>query len=288
MHKPKDPFSIKSDGSINIKRIGTPPNRVGDFYHNLMRMPWWQFFILFSITYLAINIFFASLYFFEGSNILNARPDSFWDAFLFSFQTSSTIGYGHLLPKTNYAHAVVIFDSLSGILFVAIATGLAFAKFSRPSARVLFTKNIILTHMNGQKALQFRMGNARKSEIVSAEIEFIMSRPETTKEGMSFRKIYDLKLERNHSPLFSFSWLVTHVIDETSPLYSYEINDYKEAQLIFIVSLTGIDDIFSQTVHNRNFYIGDDVIEAKQFQDVMGVDSQGIAYIDYSIFHNTI
>ncbi len=284
----KDAFSVRRDGGLSIKRYGLPNSWLNDIYHNLMRMKWRYFFVLFILAYLTINAIFATFYYLGGDNILNANPQSFWDAFLFSFQTSTTIGYGHFLPKTTYAHIIVMLDTISGILFVAIATGMAFTKFSRPTARVLFTKNMIISEMNGQKVLQFRLGNARTNEIVAAEVEAIMSRPEITEEGMSFRKIYDLELVRKKSPLFSLTWLVTHVIDESSPLYQYKFEELAEAELIFIISMTGIDDTFSQHVHNRKFYIGSDIVMAKQFHDVMGVNQSGKPYIDYNHFHKLI
>ncbi len=283
-----DAFTARRRKNFKFKRIGTPKSPLNDFYHFLMILQWRYFIFFFMLGYLTINTLFAALYTIGGDTILNANPASFWDAFVFSFQTSTTIGYGHYLPQGNFAHIIVMFDTMSGILFVAIATGLAFAKFSRPTSRVLFSKNMILTQMNGEKVLQFRMGNKRSNEIISAEVEAVVSRPEVTLEGMNIRKIYDLKLQRYRTPLFSLTWLVTHVIDESSPLAEYEFDDLSEADLIFIITINGIDNTFSQHVFNRHLYGGEDIVKARQFEDVMGVDDKGLPYIDYNKFHDII
>jgi len=277
-------FPVDSSGMLAIKRLGISTD--GDLYHSLMKMTWKQFFCFFSLTYFIINSIFAFLYYMGGDVILNATPDSYWDAFIFSFQTSSTIGYGHFVPKTNYAHFIVMLDTISGILFVAIATGIAFGKFSRPTARVLFSKNLIINNMNGKRTLMFRMGNARSNQIVDAHINAVMTKPEVTLEGQSMRKIYDLKLVRDNSPLFSLSWTVMHTIDETSPLFKMSDDEVLKGSTIFIVSLSGVDDVFSQLVYDRHVDFGTDIKEGKSFEDVMRINEMGETYIDYTRFHD--
>ncbi len=277
-------FPIDSNGQINIRREGL--NQSGDIYHTLMKMSWKQFFLFFSVGYFIINSVFAFLYYLGGDIILNAEANSYWDAFVFSFQTSSTIGYGHFIPKTNYAHFIVMLDTISGILFVAIATGIAFGKFSRPTARVLFSKNIITGKMNGQEMMSFRMGNARSNQIVDANVTVVMTKPEMTLEGQSIRRIYDLKLERKNSPLFSLSWLVMHKIDKDSPLFHMTEEELRSEEVVFIVSLTGVDDVFSQMIYDRHLYHGNNVCIDKKFVDVMRIDEKGLSYVDYTKFHD--
>ncbi len=279
-------FPTNSKGQLDIRVKGL--SQQGDFYHLLMQMTWKQLFALFSSSYFILNSIFASLYYIGGDVILNADPGSYWDAFVFSFQTSSTIGYGHFTPKTNYAHFIVMLDAISGILFVALATGIAFGKFSRPTARVLFSENVLLNLMNGQETLMFRMGNARRNQIVDANVTVVMTRPETSLEGVEMRRIYDLKLVRKNSPLFSLSWTVMHVVDEDSPLFHMSEEEIKNEQIMFIVSITGVDDAFSQIIYDRHLYFGGDVESGKQFVDVMRIDETGQSYIDYTRFHDLV
>ncbi len=154
-----------------MRRIGISSSRFGDFYHWVMAMPWWQFIVTAAFVYVGINATFATCYYLGNDVILNARPKSFIDAFLFSFQTSTTIGYGYLLPKSGYAHFFVVFDVLIGLLYVAVVTGLAFAKFARPRPRVLFSDNaLIVNYDNAHKALVFRVANDRATQIVNASV----------------------------------------------------------------------------------------------------------------------
>lgn len=280
-----DPYKLRPRNEFHIHKKGLKKNYLTDNYHSLMKMSWLEFILLFISSYLLINCLFASLYYFTGDNILNAQNDSFWDAFVFSFQTSATIGYGYLLPKTTLANIIVVFDAISGVLFVAIATGLAFAKFSRPSGRVLFTKNMILTKFDGQDVLMFRIGNARNSKVIDAHIKVVLSRPELTKEGISMRRMHNLKLTRESSPLFSLSWTVMHVIDEDSPMRGYDFSTISSEDINFIISLTGIDDVFSAVVYDRCIYLAKDIVFAKSFQNIMETNKKGELVINYACFH---
>jgi len=285
-----DPFAVRRTDhkQFQIQRYGFDHNILGDFYYHLLSIPWWQFFIAFSAAYLLLNGFFASIYYFAGDNILNADPESYWDAFFFSFQTSATIGYGHMVPKSTFANVVILFDTISGLIFVAIATGLAFAKLSRPTARVLFSKNILVNTLDGKKTLMFRLGNARTSQILDAEIHAVLTRPEVSPEGISMRRIYDLKLIRNRSPLFTLSWTVMHTIDSSSPLNGLSEENIRKMALNIIISISGVDDVFSQSVYDRYIYWSDDFAFDKNFADVMGIHPKKGPFIDYHKFHDLV
>lgn len=270
--------------SIEFKRLGTPNSASSDFFHTILSMSWVKFFATFVFLYLLINAFFASLYFLGGESILNLEKNSFWEAFIFSFQTSTTIGYGHFLPANAYAHTIVIFDALSGILLSALTTGMAVVKFARPSSRVLFSENLLINKMDGEQNLSLRIGNARTSEIVDAKVNVVVAKMETTKEGIEMRRIYDLELKRNHSPLFVLSWTVMHVIDEKSPLYQMTPEELQSPEVNFIVSLTGIEEVFSQTVYDRYIYTGESVVYGTKFKDITGFLDSGERYLDYTKF----
>ena len=280
--------AVESKNSIRypVRRFGLRPKPFQDFYHNLLEMPWLVVIFIFVSGYLLVNAFFASLYYFGGDVILNARPSSYWDAFFFSFQTSATIGYGHLLPKTFYAHVIVIFDSISGMLFVAMMTGLAFAKFSRPKARVLFSRNILRTQYEGKDVLMVRLGNARKSHIQDASVKIVVTKNERSTEGISMRRMYDLDLVRSESPLFVLGWTLIHEIDEASPLYEMSDEDLLTEEVTFILSLTGIDDVYSQNIYDRHVYLGSEIKRGEKFVDISGRDEKGYVFIDYRCFHD--
>jgi len=270
--------------SFEYKKMGLEQPMFRDLYHNLLRANWLSLVCIFFTGYMLINSIFASLYFFSGDNLLNVDTNSFWDAFVFSFQTSASIGYGHYLPKTDLAHAIVILDSMSGILFVALATGLAIGKFSRPTAMVMFSKNILINNRDGKRTLIFRIGNSRDSQIVDASVKVVVAFRERTAEGQSMRKLYDLELVRSTSPLFALSWMVMHEIDQNSPLAQLKEEELQSPDVFFIVTLNGIDDVFSQLVYDRHAYLGSDILLDRYFADVMGEDMTGDFYIDYNKF----
>lgn len=275
----------KWDGkSLQFKKVGLSAGFFEDIYYNILTMTWLSFIICFFGGYLLINGFFASLYFISGDNLLNVNPTSYWEAFVFSFQTSASIGYGYFLPKTDLAHFIVMFDSMSGMLFVALATGIAFGKFSRPSSMVMFSKNMLINKQDGKEVLSFRIGNSRESHIVDASVKVAVSVLRTTAEGETMRRIYDLDLTRSESPLFGLSWTVMHPIDESSLIYHLPQHELFSEETFFIVSLSGIDEAFAHVVYDRHIYKGSDLLQDKYFLDVMDVDAQGNSVIDYSNF----
>ena len=278
-------WNDKWDGAnLKVKKIGLSNSFFQDLYYNTLRMSWTNFILCFFSGYLLINGIFAGLYFFSGENLLNVNPKSYWEAFVFSFQTSASIGYGHFLPKTNLAHFIVMFDSMSGMLFVALSTGIAFGKFSRPSSMVMFSHKMLINKRDKQKVLSFRIGNSRESHIVDASVKVAVSVMRTTLEGEKMRRIYDLDLTRSESPLFGLSWTVMHPINENSAVYKMSEEELFSEETFFIVSLNGVDEAFAHTVYDRHIYLGSDIVVGKYFVDVMGVDSKGSSVIDYEKF----
>ncbi|MCT4641295.1 MAG: hypothetical protein N4A33_03290 [Bacteriovoracaceae bacterium] len=279
----KEPIVNKS-GRINIKRVGSNTKFWQDWYHQLMKMSWSSYLCFFVISYLLINSIFASFYYIVDDSIVNATYNTYWEAWAFSFQTSSTLGYGYLLPKSAFAHIIVIFDVISGILFVAFATGLAFTRFSRPTSKVLFSKNMIIGDYDGQKHLMFRLANLRSSKIVNAKVSVVALLSHTTKEGMSMKKLVDLKLVRDETPIFGISWLVLHPIDQSSPLLRFSLDTLIKKDVVVVVSFEGIEEILTQSVHEQKTYIAKDILEAKQFKDILSVNEEGQRVLNYNNF----
>ena len=212
------------------------------------------------------------MYYFAGDSILNATPGSFLDAYMFSFQTSSTLGYGYLLPKTTFANILVVFDSLSGLLYVALVTGLIFSKFARPTLKVIFSDKAIITDYDGVPTLMFRVANGRETNIVNASIKVIALKPYTTKEGIEMRRYYPLKLVSDFAPLFTITWTVMHPITKDSPLYGLSTEDILQDEITLILSFTGVDDVMAQSTHANYSYKAQSIVRAKKFADIISVE----------------
>jgi inward rectifier potassium channel len=238
-------------------------------------------------AYVAINVLFAALYLAGGDSIAGARPGSFADAFFFSVQTFATIGYGVMVPKTPFANVVVTVEAFIGLLAVAMATGLMFSKFSRPTARVLFSDRIVVATRSGKPTLMLRMANQRDNDIVEASFRLAVLLPEVSADGERMRRIHDLELVRADTPIFTITFTATHVIDQTSPLAGQTPESLEAQKARFIVTLTGIDGTTGQTIHARHIYEADDVAFDARFVDVLSNGPDGrLLLIDYTKFHD--
>jgi inward rectifier potassium channel len=275
-------------GRITIIRSGAPTRISGDIYHFLLTSSWLRLVTLFALVYLGANAVFAGLYVVGSDSIEGARPGSFADAFFFSVQTMATIGYGHLGPHTTWAHALVTVESFVGLMGLALATGLIFAKFSRPTARVLFSRHAVITLRDGAPCLMFRLANQRGNQIVEARIHVVLARDETTLEGERLRRLSDLEMLRAQHALFALSWTAVHVLTPDSPLYGATAESLAAQGAEIIVSLTGIDESLSQTVHARHSYVAGDLVWGARFVDILSRTPDGRLRIDYARFHDLV
>src|SRR5919199_2202567 len=282
----KKRFDIVSNRRFDVVRKGMSHSHWHDPYHLLLMLDWPQFFGLTAISYIATNALFALLYLAGGDCIKGARPGSFLDTFSFSVQTMATIGYGAMYPQTDYANLLVSIESLIGLLGVAMATGLMFARFSRPTARVIFSRVAVIAPHNGLPTLMLRVANERRNQILEAQIGLSLLRDEVTTEGHFMRRFYDLNLLRSQTRIFSLSWTVMHVIDENSPLYGATPESLEEAQTDIVVTLTGIDETVSQTVHARQYYVTDEILWNMRFVDIFSKKPDGLRVIDFTRFHD--
>lgn len=281
----KKRFDIVSNRRFDVVRKGVSHSHWRDPYHIMLTMNWLSFFALTIVSYVVINALFALLYLAGGDAIKNARPGSFLDAFFFSVQTMATIGYGAMYPQTDYANLLVSLEALIGLLGVAMATGLMFARFSRPTARVMFSRVAVIAPHNGMPTLMLRVANERRNQILEAQIGLSLLRDEMTTEGFFMRRFYDLKLVRSQTRIFALSWMVMHVIDENSPLYGQTPESLEKAQTDIIVTLTGIDETVSQMVHARHYYVTDEILWNMHFVDIFTKKSDGHRVLDLHRFH---
>jgi inward rectifier potassium channel len=272
--------------AIEIRGLQRKPWR--DVYPFLLATTWPRLLSMIAVLYLAFNALFGAIYYYgDPGGIENADPHSYLDNFFFSIQTWATIGYGKLVPVHLFSHIIVTIESFLGMLSVAMITGLLFAKFSRPNARVVFSKVAVVTTWDGQRSLLFRLANERGTQIVDAQMTVTLNRVETTADGGSVRRFLDLKLTRNKNPNFLFAWTVIHPIDETSPLFHLTMEELTRGDSIIGVSLVGIDEVFNQTVYARYSYTPADVRWGHDFMPILSRGEQGQRVIDYSHFHDT-
>ncbi len=259
-----------------------------DLYHLFLTISWPRFLALIALLYIATNALFALAYMAGGNCLENARPGSFLDAFFFSVQTMATVGYGFVYPRTLYANIIVTTEVLVGLLGFAMATGLMFAKFSRPTARVLFSRVATVAPFNGMSTLMFRTANERRNQILEAQVQANLVRNEVTEEGQSIRRFYDLKLVRNQTPIFSLTWTVMHTINETSPLYGATVDSLAKAQAEIVITLTGIDETVSQIIHTRHSFPAQKILWNMRFVDILSRTPDGRASVDYNRFHDVV
>jgi inward rectifier potassium channel len=276
------------DGKFEVMGMGAWYSYWRDPYHLLLTIPWSGFIPLICVLYVTINALFALAYWLGGDCIANARPGSFLDLFFFSVQTLASIGYGAMYPKTTYANIVVTIEAMIGLMGIALMTGLAFARFSRPTARVMFSRVAVITAHDAKPTLMFRTANQRRNTILEAQMRVYLMRDEVTAEGQFMRRIYDLQLLRNQTPNFSLSWSVVHVIDQFSPLYGMTSESLSDTNSMLIISLSGIDETVAQVVHARHSYSANEILWNNRFVDIFYHTSDGHRYIDYNRFHDVL
>lgn len=276
------------DGQFNIVGLGAWYSYWRDPYHLLLTIPWTGFLLLIAVAYLAINAIFAVAYLLGGDCIENARPGSFVDVFFFSVQTLASIGYGAMYPKTLYANTIVTIEAIAGLMGIALMTGLAFARFSRPTARVVFSRVAVITPHDGEPTFMFRTANQRRNQIIEAQMRAYLMRDEVTAEGHKIRRIYDLQLRRHQSPSFALTWLAIHHIDESSPLYGMTPEDLANTHTSVVISLSGIDETVAQVVYARHTYSARQILWNYEFVNIMHETEDGHRYIDYQGFHDIL
>lgn len=276
------------NGQFEIMGLGVWHSYWRDPYHLLLTIPWTGFLILIVCSYLMTNTLFAFAFLAGGNCIANARPGSFSDNFFFSVQTLATIGYGSMYPKTLYANIVVIVEVMVGLVAIAMMTGLSYARFSQPIARVLFSRVALVLPYNGVPTLTFRTANQRLNIILEAQMRAYLMRDEVTMEGQFIRRIHDLKLLRDETPGFALTWLAMHVVDKSSPFYGVTPESLIQTNAMLVVSLSGIDETVNQTVHARYTYGSDEILWNYQFVDIIHHTDDGHRYIDYNHFHDIV
>ncbi len=273
------------NGRFNILGVGAWHSYWRDPYYLMLTVPWQGFFIIVLALYGIANASFATLYLLGGEGtILNAQTGSFADAFFFSVQTSASIGYGVLSPGTLYANVLVSIEAVLSLIGIAVLTGLAYARFSRPTAQVLFSRVAVITPFEGTPTLMFRAANERRNQVSEAQMRVYLTQDEYI-DGRMMRRIYDLSLLRDHNPSFLLTWTALHAIDQSSPLYGLSHADLIRTGATLLVSLSGIDQTVVQAIHARHTYYATDLVWNRRFKDILRELEGGDRYIEFADFH---
>ncbi len=277
---------IKIDnGRFHIVGLGAWHSYWRSPYYLMLTVPWQGFFVITIGLYALGNAICALLFLMGGEGtILNAQPGSFADAFFFSVQTSASIGYGVMSPGNAYAHLVVSLEAILSLIAIAVLTGLAYARFSRPTAQVLFSRVAVITAFKGTPTLMFRAANERRNQILEAQMRVYLTIDEYS-EGRMMRRFHELKLMRDRNPSFSLTWTALHPIDPDSPLFGLSHADLISASAAILVSISGIDQTVAQSIHTRHSYYAADLMWNRQFKDIIHQIDGGDRYIDFADFH---
>ena len=277
-------------GRLTIERRGLPGS-LGetiskDLYHFMRTATWTRITVLFAGLFVISNLVFATILYLGGARVTAAT--GFVDDFWFSVQTMGTIGYGVLAPGDTFANTIVTIECFFGIALTAMITGVFFSRFATAEARVIFSNVAVVHTFDGKRTLMFRMCNARATAIVEATIRVYLSRDERTVEGERVRRIHDLALRRNNSPIFALSWTAYHVLDESSPLFPLSTESLATGSSNIIVTFQGTDDRLAATVHTRYSYNATDIRIDEKLVDIIKIDPEThVRYLDFEEFHRT-
>jgi len=278
---------IKNDGSFNVTIKGLPFSQRFNIFHDLITMPWWRFNLMVFIAYVVMNILFASLYLVVGMDQIEGdrgltNIEQFWDAFFFSAQTLTTVGYGRENPIGLSANFISAFECLIGLMSFALITGLLYSRFSRPVAKLVKSENMLLAPYKEGNALMFRLANKRNNQLIECEVE-VMLALNVIESGKEFRRFFPLTLERKKINTLALSWTIVHPIDDASPLHEVNLPELNDADAAIIVLFKAFDDTYSQHVHTRYSYKWSELIIGAKFNLMYTQTTDGsgtVLYLD--------
>src|SRR5271165_3820108 len=257
-----------------------------DLFHHFMTVGWPRLFGTLAAFFLGFDLLFGFLYHLVPGCIANLSPPGFAGDFFFSVETLATVGYGDMHPQTFYGHLIAMIEIFVGLMSMALITGLMFARFSRPQARFLFTRNAVVRPIDGKRTLLFRAANQRQNVVQDASARLRMLRDEVTEEGFRIRRVIDLPLLRSQHPMFVLGWTIMHVIDDTSPLSTETGESLQQSNAAFVLSLSGTDENTGQVLMARAEYSGADIRWNSTFHDILEEAEDGTLHLDYSKFHD--
>lgn len=259
-----------------------------DISHRCMTASWPAFIGGAALVFIVFNAVFAVFYWIGDQPVANVAGGAYVDYLYFSIETLSTAGYGDMHPQTHYGHFIAAVELFTGIFSMSLMTGLIFARFSRPNARLLFADNPVISDHDGKRTLMIRLANERHNIISNANARVWAFKNIVSLEGQAFRRFYELPLMRSDSPALALSWTLFHVLDEQSPLHGLDANGLETFNVSLVVVVSGYDVVAAQTVHARKSYDHPDIRFGHRYAEILGTTEDGRLKIDYGMFHETL
>lgn len=274
-------------GDRDAVKLGLDQYNWRDPYYAVLTVSWPQFFGIILAFYFVANLLFATLLYLDPGSVGGGHDRRFIDDFFFSVQTLATVGYGALTPRDLYGNSLASLEMIFGLVLAAIITGLVFARFSRPRARLMFSHVAVVAPYEGKTALMIRLVSERSQAIADARARMMLLRENRTPEGHVMRRFIDLKLERDFSPIVALSWTLIHVIDDKSPLWGKSQEELEGEDSRLFVSVGGYDEAISAWIVDRKTYAADRLRYGHTFEDIMSDSPDGRIILDMTRFHDT-
>ena len=284
-----DQRMINRDGSYNVVRKGQSFWDTFNTYHSLITMRWSKFLLFVSLFYIGVNLLFALVFYFIGMQHLagamgSTELEKFFDAFFFSAQTVTTLGYGRISPVGFWASFAAAIESIVGLMSFAIITGLIYGRFSRPKAKIIQSDFAVMAPYKDINAFMFRIINGKVNQLIEVEVQVIVAL-KVMENGQAVRRFLPLELERNKIALFPTNWTIVHPIEESSPIYGMTEEDLKAKDAEFSILLKGFDDSFSQTVYWRSSYKYTEIVWGAKFVNIISNENNGSITINMPMFN---
>lgn len=272
-------------GSREIIARGLAANVWTDAYHASLTVGWRVFIGAAATAFIVLNGFFGVLYALSPHAIANVAAHGWLGYFFFSIETIASVGYGDMYPLTRYGHTIASIEIFVGLFSIALLTGLIFARFSQPRARIIFANRPVISTYEGQPTLMLRVANARINMISDASAKLWFMRNLVTAEGTSMRRFFELSLARVENPMFVLTWSIFHVIDEASPLYGLDEKELRQFDGGFVLSIAGHDETSGQMVRARRIFSHDEVAWGYQYSDILETTAEGPVIVNYQLLH---
>jgi inward rectifier potassium channel len=274
-------------GQFELVKLNVKEFDLRDTYHLILTLTWPGFAgVVFGI-YLLINVFFAIFYMLNPRAIAEMAPGSFFDAFFFSVETLATVGYGHMYPETFYGHLIAMLEIMVGMFGLAVITGLIFVRFSRPTARIQFSKVAVIAPFDGVPNLMIRVANLRHQAMVEPEFRMLFMWDTVTAEGDDVRRFRSLRLEFDHLIAFPAVMTIRHPIDEESPLFGLTPEDSQKQDIRILASIVGVDTVIVAPVQSLRDYNYDQIEWNRRFVEIYDQNEAGDWTVDYARIDET-